>query len=42
MTTMIRISVEPGKSIFVNAASILYVEPWLPEKGMPDLFWTSS
>jgi hypothetical protein len=33
MATMIRISVEQGKSIFVNADSILYIEPWLPEKG---------
>lgn len=33
MPTMIRISVEQGKWVFVNADSILYIEPWLPEKG---------
>jgi hypothetical protein len=33
MATMIRISVEQDKWIFVNADSILYIEPWLPEKG---------
>lgn len=33
MPTMIRISLEQGRSIFVNADSILYIEPWLPERG---------
>ena len=33
MPTMIRIADAQGKSIFVNVDSILYVQPWLPEKG---------
>jgi hypothetical protein len=33
MPTMIRISDEQGKPIFVNADLILYIQPWLPEKG---------
>jgi tripartite-type tricarboxylate transporter receptor subunit TctC len=33
MATMIRLSVEQGKSVFVNADSILYIEPGQPEKG---------
>jgi hypothetical protein len=33
MPTMIRIADEQGKPIFVNADLILYIEPWLPEKG---------
>jgi hypothetical protein len=33
MPTIIRISDEQGKPLFVNADSILYIQPWPPEKG---------
>jgi hypothetical protein len=33
MPTIIRISDEQGKPLFVNADLILYIQPWLPEEG---------
>jgi hypothetical protein len=41
MPTMIRLSVEQGKWVFVNADSILHIEPWLPEKGCQIYFGLS-